>query len=608
MPPQWDEDEPSATEKYRRERHWKEKLHTSLRTRFALTEYADIQRCLQLGASFPHLLLQRIAEQGRQRYQAPSQWDVRLAIELLKAEQADQRHWQIAVEIDAWIRASRQQVKSDFALHANFFKKDTVEETAALFRLARPVMERYVQHLESTHTVDHEGTILKAWQYLRDNTVRPQWKVVLIDEYQDVNPAQAAFVHALLKPVTHKLPSSGARLTAVGDDWQAIFGFQGGDVDLIRCFNDPAETHQGFSERIELKQSHRFGQAIADSTRQFVIQGKGAIARTVIGRPELDPDARWPASIILASTRLTREGERRLGKRHAGLTAGVLAVLIRIGEQCEDADVLIVARRNADLQKPEMLDNEGPGIDRRTIGQSAARLGVSVTYSTVHKAKGTEADYVILLDTGPPHAGRLAANRVLDRALRVFRGHDTADEEERRIWYVALTRAKRKVYIIVDGDRHSLLADELYYNKNGHYDVGEDELAEFLEPMRPMVPCPVCIKKESTTAVLAMRAGHSGYFVGCTSYDSGSTHHCGHTERACGHCGQGLMIRIGNGLAQCQAPNCKQTVPLCRGTTPRPMVVRTNRRTDIPFWGCQRYGTKRSCKWTVRKKSTSNGT
>ena len=69
----------------------------------------------------------------------------------------------------------------------------------------------------------------------------------------------------------------------------------------------------------------------------------------------------------------------------------------------------------------------------------------------------------------------------------MFRGKDTTEEEERRIWYVAHTRAKRKVYVIVSAETesHSPFADELYHNEGGGYDVGEDELAELLEPLRP---------------------------------------------------------------------------------------------------------------------------
>ena len=489
-------------------------------------------------------------------------------IDRLKAEEADARHWRIAYEIDAWIRTRRQLAKTDDALDATTKRRETAEEASALFSLALPVLKRYEKHLEDTKTVDHEGTILKAWQYLRNDVVEPPWTVLLVDEYQDVNPAQAAFVHALLKPRVSGQPSSAARLTAVGDDWQAIFGFQGGDVELIRQFHDPTGKHDGYKERISLRQTYRFGQQIADTTRRFVIRGVGAIDRAVIGRPDLRPDSRWPSSIVIASSRLTPAGELRFGKNHKGLTAGVLAALARIEEQSEEVDVLIVARRNVDLEQTDEKREPAVGIDRRTINRAAKRDGIRVTYSTVHKAKGTEADYVILLDTGPPRAGLVAANRALERALASFRGSDTAEQEERRIWYVALTRARRKVYVIVAADTlsHSGFADELYHNEASHYDVGEDELAEFLEPMRPLVPCPACQRKGNTTAVLTLHDGRGGPFAGCTSYGSGHDNRCGHTERVCDECQQGLMIRIGDGRAKCQAPHCLRVVPVCRCT------------------------------------------
>ena len=600
LPQRWDEDEPGATAEYRRARRWKEELHASLGTRFVWTEFGDIQRCLQDGTSFPDLLLGRIAEQGGNRFVTPSTWDVKAEIDRLKAEETAARHWRIAYEIDAWIRSSRQQVKSDLALNAAIAGRDTAEETAALFRLARPVLERYEKHLDETNTVDHEGTILNAWRYLRAGVVEAPWTVILVDEYQDVNPAQAAFIHALLELGRSGQRSSGARLTAVGDDWQAIFGFQGGDVDLIRRFNDPAGAYKGFKERTELKRTYRFGQPIADTTRRFVTRSPGAIDREIVGSPELSPDPRWPSSIVIGSSRLTAAGERRFGTSQEGLTAGVLAALARIEEQSEDAEVLIVARRNADLEKTKDNGNQGVGIDRSTINRAATGSSIRLTYSTVHKAKGTQADYVILLDTGLPRAGEAAANRVLERALRVFRGQNSVADEERRIWYVALTRARRKVYVIVAADTHShsSFADELYYNEQGHYDVGEDELAELLEPMRPLVPCPACRQRGPTRAVLAMREGHNGQFAGCTSYGSGSDHHCGHTERVCDRCREGLMIRIGNGRARCQAPDCERVVPLCRCTVPRPMVERRNRETGERFWGCQRYGMDTSCETT----------
>ena len=598
----WDDDEVGSTAEYRRTWRWKETLHRTLGTRFAWTEFGDIQRCSREGTSFPELLLQRIAAQGKSGFKPPSHWDVRSVIEQMKAEDANAKHMRATYEIDAWIRTRRQQVRSEQALMAAMTGRDTVEESSALWRLTRPVLERYVRHLVETGTTDHEGTILKAWRYLCDGAVTPPWKAILVDEYQDVKPGPGRLPARPARPQGAGTPEHSGPLTAVGDDWQAIFGFQGGDVDLIREFNHPAGTQEGATEKIALRQTYRFGQPIADSTRRFVTRGRGAIDREVIGAPGMAPDQRWPSSIVIASSKLTSEGEKQVGGRHRSFTGGVLAALERIGEQGQSAEVLVMARRNAELESPPEGWSKATGINRRVINQRARRSGVRVTYSTVHKAKGTEADYIILLDGGPPRAGQAAEARALERALRVFQGKDTTDEEERRIWYVALTRAKRKVYVIVSAetDSHSPFADELYHNEGGVHDVGEDELAELLEPLRPHVPCPVCTPRGRTTAVLAVREGRHGRFAGCTSFSAGPDHHCGHRERVCERCGEGLMIRLGNGRARCQNPECRHEAPLCRCTVPRPMVERRQGRTGQQFWGCQRYGMEGSCATTRR--------
>ena len=75
---------------------------------------------------------------------------------------------------------------------------------------------------------------------------------MIVDEYQDVNPAQAAFVHALTTPKSSGPGGEGAILIGVGDDWQAIFGFQGGDASLIRTTADPAGVVRTLCEPITL--------------------------------------------------------------------------------------------------------------------------------------------------------------------------------------------------------------------------------------------------------------------------------------------------------------------------------------------------------------------
>ena len=89
------------------------------------------------------------------------------------------------------------------------------------------------------------------------------------------------------------------------------------------------------------------------------------------------------------------------------------------------------------------------GIRRDVLDETASKLDVHTRFLTVHKAKGTESDYVILLDDrmNPIQTHERAAD---NRALAPLRSdaHSPTDEE-RRIWYVALSRAKRKTYVVV---------------------------------------------------------------------------------------------------------------------------------------------------------------
>ena len=88
-----------STAEYRRNRRWKETLHRTLGTRFAWTEFGHIHRCSREGTSFPELLLQRVAAQGRSGFKPPSQWDVRSVIEQMKAEDANAKHMQATYEM-----------------------------------------------------------------------------------------------------------------------------------------------------------------------------------------------------------------------------------------------------------------------------------------------------------------------------------------------------------------------------------------------------------------------------------------------------------------------------------------------------------------------------
>ena len=168
------------------------------------------------------------------------------------------------------------------------------------------------------------------------------------------------------------------------------------------------------------------------------------------------------------------------------------------------------------------------------------------------------------------------------------------------IGYVALTRARRKTYLLLTGtgEERSLWGHTLCRNEHREYDVSEEELVELLEPLRPSEPCPACKLSNGThRETLVLRNGRNGLFVGCTSYGQRQTS-CGHTERACEKCGNGIMVRDRHGLSRCHDRRCGWEAPLCGCRVPKPMKVKPRHVDGQRFLGCQDYGPSGGCSET----------
>ena len=180
------------------------------------------------------------------------------------------------------------------------------------------------------------------------------WRHVIVDEYQDVNPAQAAFVHALTTPKGPGPGGEGATLIGVGDDWQAIFGFQGGDASLIRTTADPAGVVQTLCEPITLVNGYRFGEGLADASRAVVTMDPKALDRWIRGlRPE--PVGGVPP-VSVTGPRPTPALTAELGPTATPTTAAVLAAFAHwipgarggTGEEAAEPVTVLVMGRSPD--------------------------------------------------------------------------------------------------------------------------------------------------------------------------------------------------------------------------------------------------------------------
>lgn len=324
----------------------------------------------------------------------------------------------------------------------------------------KPLMARLDQHMERWTSngkprplLDFAGMIdgavraVKAWPA---GTL--PFKLVLVDEFQDISRLRAQLVQGLLD----QHPGE-SMLYCVGDDWQSINRFAGSDVGIFRQVYDGLRSPRTgspmaarWSAQSMLKKTFRCPQGIADVARWFVMQN--GTNTELIDKP-------------VASNKVGKEGVVRVIE-HADSSddrwATLEAQMKRIAEQHaqsgkKEADVFILMRNKKDAALPD-------GINAWKVKRLAERykaMGLNISRYSMHGSKGLGAEYVVLvgMDSGFKGYPSDRWDDPLIEALLPLRRSSV--DEERRLFYVALTRAKVEVTILCAANRPSPFVHEL---------------------------------------------------------------------------------------------------------------------------------------------------
>ena len=364
----------------------------------------------------------------------------------------------------------------------------------AFLAVFRPIFERYQEALARAGVIDFHDMINRATNLIEAGHYNSPFGYILVDEFQDISPARARLLKALLD----KAP--GVQLFAVGDDWQAIYRFGGSDIAVMREFGE----RFGDCSRVDLETTFRCSDRIAAVATDFVLRNPAQIRKTVRSMRKADRPA-----------------------VHIGLPGQEGLSLLReaLGRIAEDAD-------RHDGTSGVLLLGRYRHLQPRNMGSLAKQYpGLRLSYMTIHRSKGLQADYVVVLGLCSGKHGfpvEIADDPLLDLVLAASEAHPNA--EERRLLYVAITRARRQVFLLTDGGPPSSFARELV---DGGYDI-----ATFGRPPEDDVSCPRC--KEGRLE-RRENARDRGIFYGCSNWP-----YCEHTGRPCPSCGTGLPVLAGN--------------------------------------------------------------
>ena len=423
--------------------------------------------------------------------------------------------------------------------------RDNEAQLRAAMTLLLPVVDDYIAHLHKHQHIDFDDMIGKAIHYVQTNQFKSQWRFILVDEFQDISDARARLIKALRDSV------EGASLFCVGDDWQAIYRFTGSDLSFTTAFRQ----HFGATQTTALDLTFRFNSSISEVASRFVLQNPQQVAKKLntlrqATKPEI--------SLLRADNRQDKPNSQ-IGQEVSRLEQ----VLNNIAKMAvAGSSVYLLARYGfvlPDRNELQRLNSCFPTI--------------KIEAFTIHASKGKEADYVVILGLEKGKHGfpsEKQTHPLLDALLPRAEPHPHA--EERRLLYVAITRARHRVYLIADMAVASEFVIELI---DQQYPVELNEFPVSLsQQLFQLIHCNKC-----KSGTLIGQSGPYGAFFGCSKFPL-----CNHKERGCQSCGS-PMKRTGR-FKLCINPDCGRWAPTCPKCGAE-MVMRDGRFGK--FWGCRNY-------------------
>ena len=369
------------------------------------------------------------------------------------------------------------------------FSKD---RTIAFLKIVEEIYNDYEAYLLKIKKIDFNDMINKASDCIVKNGLDLPYKYIIVDEYQDTSFTR----YNLLRNICDSI---GAKIMVVGDDWQSIYSFSGCDVNIFTKFDnffDVCETRY-------IEKTYRNSQQLIDASSNFVMKNPDQTRKELKSFKSL----KYPIKLV------------NFDNDFDEILKFELIIKNIINQSTfKNKKILILGRNNKDIfnllknfnveneygkRKFEILGDEDK-LRRNKFVKIVYRESpdVNIEYRTVHQSKGLECDNVILINLKNWKAG--FPNKMVDDPVLNFvkrNGDSFSYAEERRLFYVALTRTKNNVYLLAPYFKSSVFVQELKTDANVELLNLEHNRLETLKNIekngeRYVIPtklkCPVC--------------------------------------------------------------------------------------------------------------------
>ncbi|MCL9805876.1 UvrD-helicase domain-containing protein [Flavobacterium amniphilum] len=303
-------------------------------------------------------------------------------------------------------------------------RNDQHERVRNFYELAIPIVKKYIHYCTDKSYLDFNDLISKSTSLFQNhndiaNKYKNKYQYILVDEFQDVNNLQVELIKLLL--------TDNTQLFCVGDDWQSIYGFRGSNVSYIVEF----ENHFSNAQTIKLNLNYRSTQNIVGASNEVIKHNKFKVDKDVQSSKKSEH------KIVVFSGNTEEENVKFcVDKVTELLNAGV------------NNDEILFLYRRSKMFTPYYFRFKNENI--------------RVQNKTIHASKGLEAKVVFILGLTEGNGG-FPDIWLEDRIFQIIKkaNHDLLMEEERRLFYVAITRAKDKLFLITQKGNESSFLKEI---------------------------------------------------------------------------------------------------------------------------------------------------
>ena len=353
----------------------------------------------------------------------------------------------------------------DFTL----LKENNSEDIGQQLDILKTIYLYYQNILEKKHYIDFDDMINIAHSIipkLKNNNLTTPYKYLIIDEYQDISNQRYNLTKALADLYQ-------AKIMAVGDDWQTIYSFAGANISLFQNFKKFIES----AKYIPIENTYRNSQELIDIAGNFIQKNRFQIKKVLKSNKHLSN----PIEIYIYE-------DNNKFLEHTAKAKAITSIITKIEETKEKDKILLLGRYNKD--KENLLYTDYFLENRKKI-ISQASPNADITFLTIHKSKGLGFDDVILINASNELYG--FPSQIEDiPIIKILKNQNFEPipyPEERRLFYVAMTRTKNKFYVVVPKSKASNFVTEI---KNYTNVIVHQTPITCTSPVKTNYHCPTC--------------------------------------------------------------------------------------------------------------------